>query len=522
MKKSIAKKLIGMLLIGTMAVSAVGCGNGSAGDAAADTSGGTAQEQGQENASREGEYGVIDFDEEAYTLNVPIITLGETPQDIGLVEEKLNEYLLEKINCQVSLEAIGVSNLSNQYTLKASSGEKMDLINMLPTSVLMLSMRNSNMIMPLDNLVEEWGQGILESAGRLIEGGKIDGTLYLIPDFEGERVPGCGLEFNANLVNKYDLGDEILAIEKLEDLEPILQVIQENEPAVTPFAGVFATVGFTRAQGGYDELGDSLGVLDYSRDDLTVIDWYETDEYMRRCQLMHDWFKKGYISKDIITSQDSMVTLNQQGKVFCVIDTYAPNQNYGWDLENPNDGCVEIALGDAGVITTNGLSVDGWAIASSCERPDKAMQFINLLYTDPYVCQLLQYGIEDLHYTYDENGLVSLNVDGPYYIVFGQFGDESLLDIKDYMGVGYEERLAAYEKECSYSPAYGFRFDSAEYSTEVANCQAVVDEYYNIIDCGSVDPATAIPEFVDKLKAAGLETIMAAKQEQLDKWMETK
>lgn len=35
-------------------------------------------------------------------------------------------------------------------------------------------------------------------------------------------------------------------------------------------------------------------------------------------------------------------------------------------------------------------------IASTCERPDKAMDLLNLIYSDAEVANLLQYGVEDL------------------------------------------------------------------------------------------------------------------------------
>ena len=70
------------------------------------------------------------------------------------------------------------------------------------------------------------------------------------------------------------------------------------------------------------------------------------------------------------------------------------------------------------------------------------------------------------------------------------------------------------------SKALGFMFDSTSVSNEIAALNNVVSEYSASIDCGAADPATAIPEFNEKLYAAGLQTVMDEKQKQLNEWLE--
>ena len=44
----------------------------------------------------------------------------------------------------------------------------------------------------------------------------------------------------------------------------------------------------------------------------------------------------------------------------------------------------------------------------------------------------------------------------------------------------------------------------------------------NVIDFGTIDPAKKLPEFIEKLKAAGIEKVIAEKQKQLDAWAAAK
>ena len=50
------------------------------------------------------------------------------------------------------------------------------------------------------------------------------------------------------------------------------------------------------------------------------------------------------------------------------------------------------------------------AISTASKNPERAMMFLNLLNTDPYLMTLLNYGIEGVHYDMD-NGEAVFNVD---------------------------------------------------------------------------------------------------------------
>ena len=148
--------MVSALLAAVMGVSLLaGCGAGESDDS--------------KTGSATNEDGSVNFDEDPYTIAFPIITLGEAPADMQMVEDALNEYLLEKINAQVEMEAISMSNLTNTYTLKASGGEKMDIISMLPASAQLLTMVNSNMLLELDDLLDQYGQDVIDSAGEILD-----------------------------------------------------------------------------------------------------------------------------------------------------------------------------------------------------------------------------------------------------------------------------------------------------------------------------------------------------------------
>jgi putative aldouronate transport system substrate-binding protein len=75
-------------------------------------------------------------------------------------------------------------------------------------------------------------------------------------------------------------------------------------------------------------------------------------------------------------------------------------------------------------------------------------------------------------------------------------------------------------KNSAISPAMGFTFDSTSVANEYSAVTNVIGQYLPGLITGSMDPAE-IPNFIDKLKAAGMDKIVEAKQQQLDQWLNT-
>lgn len=72
------------------------------------------------------------------------------------------------------------------------------------------------------------------------------------------------------------------------------------------------------------------------------------------------------------------------------------------------------------------------------------------------------------------------------------------------------------------SVALGFNFNPDLVKTELANVAAVVKELQDPLTAGMVDPETVLPEYLKRLDEAGLQTIIAEAQKQLNEWAKTK
>ena len=72
------------------------------------------------------------------------------------------------------------------------------------------------------------------------------------------------------------------------------------------------------------------------------------------------------------------------------------------------------------------------------------------------------------------------------------------------------------------SPALGYSFKAESVSSEVAAVETVMEQYCYSFNAGALDPDKALPEFIDALKAAGIDKVIAENQRQLDEWAANK
>ena len=72
------------------------------------------------------------------------------------------------------------------------------------------------------------------------------------------------------------------------------------------------------------------------------------------------------------------------------------------------------------------------------------------------------------------------------------------------------------------APLLGFNFDPTKVSTELAAVNNVKEEFWAPLMTGTVNPEEFLPKANEKLKAAGLDKIIAEAQSQIDDWKASK
>lgn len=519
------KRLLSLFLAGAMVFSLAACGgSGDSGNGGTSDTKAPSIEAGDDGAGAgdEGGAGAAELDvENVEDLYVTWPSLGGAPADLGMIEEAVNEIVTLKLGVNVVLQSIPLSDLTSQQQLLISSGEKADIVSILWTGLDVWV--NTESLLEIEDYLPTYGSGIVDLLGEKAYAGSRNGHVYGLSTVYG----GAPFGFFArkDILEKYgyDTEDHTVTVEELEE---IFATVKEGEgDGFYPVAGggSFQCVGTS-----YDMLGGAAysGVLMFEKDPNTIVDLYETDEFAEYAQRMYDWAQKGWISADAATTEDTPQTLIATGNYLgaCSPLSQATKNSYG------SNGMVPLTSLEIipGATTIDDLTSVMWGISSTCEIPEKAVAFVNELYTNAELANLLSLGIEGVHYEVVEENekgqkLVAMAegldpMTSGYYVFLGVWatGSNAVFQIE---GAGYQE-LDDKELSNGYelSPAFGYVFDNSDYQTELTALSAVYNEYYKIIDCGAIDPATELPALINALKAANVDDVVAANQAQYEAW----
>ena len=188
-------------------------------------------------------------------------------------------------------------------------------------------------------------------------------------------------------------------------------------------------------------------------------------------------------------------------------------------------GFIEIIPPFACTSNINGYM---YSISSNSIDIETSMQFLNLMYSDPVVANLITYGIEGKHYEFvdKENGIINfpegVTADTSGYSTSEGWrkGNQFITYVWEGDPVDIWEQMKNFNHSAAKSTAYGFRFDSTPVQAEILRCNEIRYEYSEGLEYGLLDPDVALPEFRDRLKDAGIDVIIAEKQRQLDEWIE--
>lgn len=470
-------------------------------------------------ADAEGDYEKVVYAFPSFN-NIPV------EENIASVEEAINEITREKINVEVELMPLNIAEYTQQVTLALQGGEAVDCFVSLGDFNNCVS---TGMAADITDLVQEYAPETLELIGEeWMKTATKNGSVYGFPTYKPVALTPMVI-YKQKYVD--ELGIDMSQVNKIEDLTDVLRKVKEAYPDISPLVPVNSgETGILRCAGEVDFLSDDYtspkGVL--MGESTEVVDFYATDRFKELCDLTRTWYNEGLIMKDAATTTAAAAELMTADNSFCYVAGYSyPEADTAASLET-QCGNYELGakiIGDAYLDTTS-VNALTWMVASTSKVPEAALKFLNLTFTDEDIVNLIIYGVEGRDYVKDADGFVSYpegqdastvpytaqlscGVLGNFFIMYPMAGTS-----KESLQWELEQNKAA-----KTSNVMGFTFDSSRVKTEYTAVANVVSQYLPGLQCGSVDPATELPKFIDALNSAGMGNIVSAKQEQLDAWM---
>lgn len=448
-----------------------------------------------------------------------------TTETLDTVEEAINVITREKIGVEVDLMPIAIWDYSSQVSLALQGGEKIDVFQSLGDFNTAIS---SGMALDLTDMIDTYAVESKELIGvDWLAATSKAGRIYGLPTYKPIALTSM-VVYRQDIVD--ELGLDMSQVNEVSDLTAILEQVKAAYPDMTPVAAVnTGNIGLITTVQNVDYLTDNYfspkGVL--IDNDPTVVDFYASEKFAEITSIARDWYNKGLVMKDAATTTSTAAELMSSGNYFCYVAAYSyPEEDTAASIEAQSGGYELGAkmIGQAFLDTTS-INALTWMVSSTSDVPEAALKFLNLTFTDEDVVNLIIYGLQDRDYVMNEDGTVTYPegqdaATVPYtsQLSCGTLGNFFIM----YPMQGTRIESLAWEleqnKNAELSVAMGFVFDSSNVATEYTAVTNVIDQYLPGLVCGSVDPETEIPIFLQRLEEAGLNTIIAEKQTQLDAW----
>lgn len=516
MKKNVLKKGLGVLLSSALVMSLAACGN--SGETASSSNDEKAESTApvKESATEEVASGEIE------KIVVPYMLTMNAAEETNLVQDAINDITRDKIGVEVEFLNIDFASWGSQLNLLLTDGG-VDLFNcsfMSPAS----SYADSGAIAPLDDLLDQYGTGIKDTLGDYINAGKFNEEIYGVPKVDAYSNRPLVI-MDADICDELSIDPK--SINNFDDLTEVAKKVKEAHPDLAIFPT--GTTGDFISPIGFDPLGTTgnnvFGGLILKNNDLKVVNVYETEEFDEMLKYTHEWADLGLYIDDPLNSQDGAVAYLSNRQAFCYIGIgFDPDVTARVQENNCGMRLYGAQLSDTNYATTDSTSGMLWCIPSISEHKEAAMKFLNELYTNPDIANLVCSGIEGKHYVKNDDGTIDFAEGLDAFTTgwpsgMGTFWPNITItypwvpNSADY----YEGWLKSNDT-AKKSAAMGFTFNPENVSDEITACTNVVSQYYNSIVLGIGDREKLLADFRQELHDAGIDKIIEEKQKQLDEW----
>ena len=538
------KKLVSLLLAGTMVASLAACGNnsgsGSSNSSSTGSSTTTTDSNSKDTASEGGSSdnnssaAAVDTSER---VDLVFYVMGDAPADEEAVENAINEKLLEKVNATVDFQFSTWTDFQTKYSLELTSGTA-DLIyvaNWLNFGQL----AKSGAFLELNDMLDTVAPDLKETVGESgLNMCSVDGDIYAIPNTWAEYV-SPGIKYREDLRQKYDLP----VPNTIENVEAYFAGIKAADPS----QGIL-TVTAEESQG-LDVAFDAAWILTMKYPWVTVkgipyglasnydtpddvYDYWFSDDFVEDAKMFKSWADQGFWSRSALSDTNNSESYKLG---LCVAEIAGQNPNKQitaiQDFEDAGEGWVSEYVAyveTTGVIFPGHATQNATSIVRGCKNPERALMVLEQLLCDEELNRLVQAGIEGTHYEINSDGFYeNLSTDFPYE-GFNSWdlrnGDYKLMqptDVKLQAMFDKYNEIGSKTKFPNTDIYSGFTEDYESYSAERTAVSNVMRQYLAPIQAGLVDDVdAAVAEFRDKVQAAGLDACREGFEKQWHEYCE--
>jgi putative aldouronate transport system substrate-binding protein len=473
-------------------------------------------------------------------VHMVAVSMGPVQRGLKEVEDAVNAITIPALNIKIKYTQSEVGAYSNQINLMMASGEKMDLLGTTPSgSASFNSLVAQNQLADITGLLDTHGQGIVKAINDvtpgLLEGTTVDKKIRGVTVLMN-KVTSHYWCIRNDLLKKHNI--DVSGVKSLSQIEAILEKMKQAEPNMSPLVpsgsagmvltqpGIFYNDSFSDPIR-YDFLGDSgnrVGIS-FMTDINKVVNHYKSDPWKKSLDLMRKWYQKGYIYRDSSVNTQMAEELVKSGKGF---SWFSESELGAAAAKSSQSGYEIITVKMADMPITSGVIRRlTWTIPSTSKEGEAAMRFLNMMYTDERIVNLLAWGIEGRDYVVKADGTVGYPAGVtastvPYHSADFLFGSQYLTKVWEGSSPTLRQEALALNRSAPRSELLGFAFNNTAVSNEISAITNIIQKYRAGLQSGVSDPAVENPNLVRDLDAAGAEKVITEIQRQLNQWLASK
>lgn len=438
-------------------------------------------------------------------------------EDNSKIEEAASAYLKEKgLNVNLHLQCYDWGSYDQKMRTTIAAREKFDICFTSSWTNNYQQQAVKGAYVPLNDLLDQYAPQTKAMLGDdFLRGSQIDGINYAIPANK-EKAHQWGFIIRKDMIDKYNM--DLSSVKSLEDMEPFLQIIKDNEPGMYALEALNGESPFKLLD--FDRVGDDKypGVMWNDSADMKVFNEFEASETKAYFDTMRNYYTKGFIRQDAATVTDFNADL-AAGKIFASVKSLKP----GKDAEmTASTGFEWIQLEiTPPIISNRDTSGSMQAISSTSDHPELALQLLELFNTDPYLNNLINFGVEGTHYVKVNDTQIKPGPESEKYNpgTGWMFGNQFINLLWENEDPQKWEKFNEFNRVAVGTKTLGFIFDPSKVKNEIATCNNVWDQYIPSLETGAVDPDEYLPLAIQAFKDAGADKIIEEKQNQLDEWL---
>lgn len=461
-----------------------------------------------------------------------VIPGTEQPGHAAVMAE-VNARLAADIGAQLEIQYIPWDVWDQKLNLMLSTGEAFDLFHVMQDRVSFATYYGRGGLMNIAPYLEEHGQAIMSTIPEnVMEAAKIGDGCYIVPANWIE----LGVEglFMANdyLLKKYNQTVPTTPAEMLDTLETIINNWEGDETPYLTFRGatydptsLHSTVLHSTYESYPFTVKESLIKVDQDGD---ISSWFESEEFKKDCEFMHDAYTRGLIDPDVLSITAEQITDLIDRGIF--VFSFGNSDKYATTKQQYPEMTSEDMLAcrfnpEAGSVRPWAFK-NGNAVSSTSKNPEAAVKFLNWLYTSQENFDLFFYGIEGVNYTVPGEGKIAkadLASTDPAYWSFSEWmaGNMALGRTSVECFTQINDANYTIDPNAQNSIAGGFFFDATEVQAEYSNVLNELAAVISPIALGVQDYETYFPAALERLKAAGLDTVVETYKAQFAAYQES-